>query len=1321
MSPLKRHWHWTFRSIAALVVIAIITGAVLWFGFTEGWLRHEIVSQIAEKTGARVELRGFRFHPWTLRAELDGLTLHGLEDTTSAPLFHADKIEVNVRIISFFGPKIALDELIITRPELTVRVAKDGRSNLPTPKQPSNESWQQSVFDLQIGRLELRDGSASVNDRRIPLAANGKNLEFAFRWVAATSSAADSGTPAGSYVGSLQWRQVELAERADRGFRIDLNAKFTLHRNAFELDDFVLKLPRSELDLRAEVPDLGVTAADLHYRGQLSMEDLRVILRQPGIPAGLAEFSGQAHFASGAWTASGHYAGHKVNLPYDWFHVNGVETSGDYEVVNDMLTVPNFGVKAFGGEVKGKVQLNFHGFVFRADTQFRGASLAGVLAALDNPAFPVKDLHWDSVMDVDAVNTWEGAFKHYRVVGETRWTPPATVAPGTIPAAARIGCDYSWDKRAVIVSKSEIVLPKGRLDFSGQLASGDSALELNLRADDLSYWDDFINTLQGVNDKEHLVGGSAEWKGRILGPLGGPTFVGHLKAKSASFGSLFWDSIEGELEYSPDDFRLARATVTRGITTATLDLGLQLNRDWDFDPTDSWTFEAHTARAPTSDIQAVFGTHYPITGVLSGDFRGSGTRAAPVYDANFTLDQIVAKGIAFNQLSGKFHMAGDDISLSNAVLTADTGHASGNVAYHPAEQTWEFDVSGSDISLAKLRGLQNPSLAVAGLLTFNLRGSGPLLAPVGQGDFRLTGLKAGSDVQGDLTGVLHSDGQNLRVTLASELVGGKLSGDIQIGLTGDNPVSGHVSVEKIDMDAFIVAGLHLKQLTGHSSVDGSFTVSGSLRQPDSIEVTADISNISFNYEFVQLQNEGPIHLSYRRNEVRIDQAHLKGADTNLQLSGSARFDRDRPLRLALSGDINLRILAGILPDIEARGSAQLNVDVQGTMSRPRLTGRASVHDASANYADFPVGLSKVNGNLVFDASRLLFDHVTAEAGGGQLTLSGSVSYADGEVRYDVSATAATARIRYPVGMSWLLGGTIELSGTTDAALLSGHVQVQRVLFAENMDIGSLFAATSETSPGASSSSPFLRNLSFDVEGQTTPGARIEWAAAHVEMEGDVRLRGTWDHPVLLGHVHLLGGQMQFRGNQFDLTRGDLDFANPFRIDPVLNVEATSIISQYQVTIDFTGPSSRLSLNYRSDPPLPDSDILALLALGSTGEESALRGTGTQSQNYGATALLSEAISSGLGGRIEHLFGISNFRVDPFLAGTATESNAAARVTIEQQITRDLTVTYSTNAATTNQYQLIQVEYAVRRDLSVVFLRDINGTYGFDVKFVKHFK
>ena len=249
----------------------------------------------------------------------------------------------------------------------------------------------------------------------------------------------------------------------------------------------------------------------------------------------------------------------------------------------------------------------------------------------------------------------------------------------------------------------------------------------------------------------------------------------------------------------------------------------------------------------------------------------------------------------------------------------------------------------------------------------------------------------------------------------------------------------------------------------------------------------------------------------------------------------------------------------------------------------------------------------------------------------------------------------------------------------------------------------------------------MRNLTFDIEGQTTPGARIQWSGAQLEVDGNIRLRGTWDRPVLLGHIHLLGGEMAFRGNTYTLTRGDVNFANPFRLDPVLNVEATST---------YRAVSGDDRFFWRSEPSYAELSFRSAVAgFGhhraardrQPGQESGLRSSTSSSQNYGATALLSEAISSGLGGRIERLFGISHFRVDPFLAGTATESNAAARVTIQQQFSRNLTVTYSTNAATTNQYQLIQVEYAIRRDISVIFLRDINGTYAFEVRFVRHFK
>jgi translocation and assembly module TamB len=81
-------------------------------------------------------------------------------------------------------------------------------------------------------------------------------------------------------------------------------------------------------------------------------------------------------------------------------------------------------------------------------------------------------------------------------------------------------------------------------------------------------------------------------------------------------------------------------------------------------------------------------------------------------------------------------------------------------------------------------------------------------------------------------------------------------------------------------------------------------------------------------------------------------------------------------------------------------------------------------------------------------------------------------------------------------------------------------------------------------------------------------------------------------------------------------------------------------------------------------------------------------------------------------------------VDPFLASSlatnGVEQSTAARVTIQKQVTHDLSVTYSTNA-NSNQQQVIEVDYAIRRDITIVALRDINGIFGINIKFTKHFK
>ena len=342
-----------------------------------------------------------------------------------------------------------------------------------------------------------------------------------------------------------------------------------------------------------------------------------------------------------------------------------------------------------------------------------------------------------------------------------------------------------------------------------------------------------------------------------------------------------------------------------------------------------------------------------------------------------------------------------------------------------------------------------------------------------------------------------------------------------------------------------------------------------------------------------------------------------------------------------------------------------------------------------------------------------------------MSASGSVYYADRPIRFDITTHTDGVRIRYPEGMSWQALGNLRLSGTPNGGVISGRVQIARVNMSGGLETAGNLIGGSQGGGSTTSSSPFLRNLQFDIEAVSTPDARMEWPNAELESDANLRVRGTWDHPILLGHIHVLSGDLFFRGSRYRVARGDVNFANPFQLNPDINVEATTTIQQYEITLNFSGPANKLSLSFRSDPPLPNNDIITLLALGQTSSESEVRSggtTGSSGTSSGASALLSEAISSQVGGRLEKLFGITRFRVGPGLtevASTGSEQNAAARITVEQQVAHNLTITYVSNVSSTQQ-QVIQVEYNVNRNVSIVALRDYNGTFGIDVKIKKRF-
>src|SRR5258707_14730791 len=101
------------------------------------------------------------------------------------------------------------------------------------------------------------------------------------------------------------------------------------------------------------------------------------------------------------------------------------------------------------------------------------------------------------------------------------------------------------------------------------------------------------------------------------------------------------------------------------------------------------------------------------------------------------------------------------------------------------------------------------------------------------------------------------------------------------------------------------------------------------------------------------------------------------------------------------------------------------------------------------------------------------------------------------------------------------------------------------------------------------------------------------------------IRGTAAVPSVLGRIEINEGSATFAGQKYQLQRGEIYFTNPVRIDPIIDLDATAQVENYDITVGLHGTSTNLKPTYRSEPPLSESDVFALLALGRTQEEAQL--------------------------------------------------------------------------------------------------------------------
>src|SRR5207302_9559285 len=104
-------------------------------------------------------------------------------------------------------------------------------------------------------------------------------------------------------------------------------------------------------------------------------------------------------------------------------------------------------------------------------------------------------------------------------------------------------------------------------------------------------------------------------------------------------------------------------------------------------------------------------------------------------------------------------------------------------------------------------------------------------------------------------------------------------------------------------------------------------------------------------------------------------------------------------------------------------------------------------------------------------------------------------------------------------------------------------------------------------------------------------------AQKVQLVANLSVRGTAATLGVLGRINITQGELVFFGTKYTVNQGMINFYDPLRIEPVLNVDLETKVQGVDVILSVTGPADNMKLAYRSDPPLQFNEVVSLLATG----------------------------------------------------------------------------------------------------------------------------
>lgn len=936
------------------------------------------------------------------------------------------------------------------------------------------------------------------------------------------------------------------------------------------------------------------------------------------------------------------------------------------------------GIEAFleeghfaGGRVEGSYQLADFGPTFSHKVALRGegVELESFLSFLGLPPAGLA-----ARARVNAELAFNGA-----AIGRGQGAAFVSLSPeeGFLPVEGELAISLGND--ALFFNAKSLHFGGGTLHWRGPLTLGDWRPNWKLVSNgaQVEAVGRLLASWLGTPILPTGLSGTSVFDINLGGTFMNPTLTGLVALSPVCLGPLEADALDGELQFSEGLLRFNSGRLILGQGKARFAGELHLRQ-----PSPEVSLWFTSEALPLARMAAWAGLRFPISGDATVEGRVAGTLDQPALEAKLRLSQVSVVGLLFGDGQG-------DLDLSQRVLQV-TNLAVGGLA---GALRVDFPNRHVEVS-ARVRGLGLEPLS-------------PLLV-------RLLGAELEAEVEGDFPWDAPSGRLSLRTAQGA-------SGSIVLTARGldfslERPGSWQLSAEIIQKHRSFVGrgnlaveslGALAEDLTGDPQpFDGhaKAVMDIALDSAGPPEIQGYVTEASLSIEGQEVVLASPARFSLRGTSFQLEGLTLAGDTARLSMAVGKAKNGD------LTGQISALIPAALLTlvwsEAAPQGEVELMGELSGTVDAPHMEGMLNISKGALRIPGLPAPVTGIQGTAELVGESIIFQQLQFAFHGGTGSSAGRIRLYP---KLELDLELALLAVRWPLrqGFEPSFDGQLRLFGDTDRLQLSGKLNLRRSIYQEDVNLQKL--VLEELLAKERSTSPEKGMVAFDLHIDVPGTLEIRTPMARLVAQGELRLLGDSNQPGLLGRLDVLpGGELELSGVRYEIDRAFVSFSEPTGIRPEIDLQAHGTVQEFTVNLRLSGTLDRLVPTLSSDPPLPESDILALMALGVAPGSSAA----SASVSAVATSLLTEQLTGAVTERTRTLLALDQLRVDPFV--TAETGTPTARVTVVKQLSGDWWVTVSSNLSS-NREEVVVSRWRVGKDLFLEATRDSDGSYSLELR------